>query len=147
LSGFVHVHPVQRCSFFYTPVLYIVKEKLNVKNFVILISLYKILGYIIFLLIFKKTGIIIALFGVRQPNNKTKIHLKFILIMEDITEVDIPKWITITQVAHMTGISAKTIARWEKIGRIRKAKRNWRGWRIYEKEDIMQIKNFLETVF
>jgi DNA-binding transcriptional MerR regulator len=67
--------------------------------------------------------------------------------MENMTAVDIPKWITITQVAQMTGLSAKTIARWEKIGRIRRAKRNWRGWRIYEKEDILQIKNFLESVF
>ena len=64
-----------------------------------------------------------------------------------MTAVHIPKWLTITQVAQMTGLSAKTIARWEKIGRIRKAKRNWRGWRIYEEEDIVQIKNFLETVF
>lgn len=64
-----------------------------------------------------------------------------------MTLVDTPKRITITKVAQMTGISAKTITRWEKIGKIPKAKRNWRGWRIYGKEDVLQIKVFLETVF
>jgi len=54
---------------------------------------------------------------------------------------------TITEVAEKLGISPKTLARWEKIGKIRKPKRNWRGWRVYEETDVEQIKEFLEAVF
>jgi DNA-binding transcriptional MerR regulator len=53
---------------------------------------------------------------------------------------------TITEVADMVGISPKTIVRWEKIGKIRKAKRDWRGWRVYSEEDLTDIKHFHETV-
>jgi DNA-binding transcriptional MerR regulator len=46
---------------------------------------------------------------------------------------------TITDVAKKVGVTPKTIMRWEKARKINKAKRNWRGWRIYEKEDIEEI--------
>lgn len=57
------------------------------------------------------------------------------------------KRLTITEVAEIIGVSAKTIARWEKLGKICKAKRDWRGWRVYHEEDLLQIKAFNETVF
>ena len=54
--------------------------------------------------------------------------------------------LTITEVAEMVGISPKTLARWEKSGKIRKPKRDWRGWRVYEKDDLVKLKEFKETV-
>ncbi len=53
---------------------------------------------------------------------------------------------TITKVAEIVGICPKTIVRWERIGKIQKAKRNWRGWRIYDSVDLDHIKKFYETV-
>ena len=57
------------------------------------------------------------------------------------------KRMTITDVADIIGISAKTIMRWEKLGKIRKPKRDWRGWRVYDEVDLVQIKNLHEAVF
>lgn len=54
---------------------------------------------------------------------------------------------TITEVADIVGISAKTIVRWEKVGKVKKAKRDWRGWRIYDESDLAHIKRFHETIF
>ncbi len=53
---------------------------------------------------------------------------------------------TITEVAQKVGISTKTIIRWEKMGKVRKAKRDWRGWRTYDPTDLDQIKRFRDTV-
>lgn len=55
--------------------------------------------------------------------------------------------LTITEVAEMLGVSPKTLARWEKVGKISKPKRDWRGWRVYTQHDIKQIKEFHEAVF
>ena len=55
--------------------------------------------------------------------------------------------LTITAVAKMIGISSKTLARWEKTGKIRKPKRDWRGWRVYEELDVDEIKKFHDTLF
>ena len=57
------------------------------------------------------------------------------------------KRMTITEVAGIVGISPKTILRWEKVGKVRKAKRDWRGWRIYDEEDVNDIRIFRETIF
>ena len=54
---------------------------------------------------------------------------------------------TITEVAEKLGVSSKTLARWEKVGKIRKPKRDFRGWRVYEESDVVQIKEFYEAVF
>lgn len=54
---------------------------------------------------------------------------------------------TITEVAEILGVSPKTLARWEKVGKIRKPKRDWRGWRVYDEGDVLQIKEFHETLF
>jgi excisionase family DNA binding protein len=55
--------------------------------------------------------------------------------------------ITITELARDLGVSAKTILRWEKAGKIRKARRDWRGWRVYAPEDINELKEFFEAVY
>ncbi len=54
---------------------------------------------------------------------------------------------TITEVAEKLGVSPKTVARWEKVGKIRKPKRDWRGWRVYDESDVSQIKEFHEAIF
>ncbi|MFA5101025.1 MAG: MerR family DNA-binding transcriptional regulator [Candidatus Omnitrophota bacterium] len=54
---------------------------------------------------------------------------------------------TITDVASRIGVTPKTIVRWEKAGKITASKRDWRGWRFYEKEDFKKIKNFKESIF
>jgi len=56
------------------------------------------------------------------------------------------KRMTITEVAQLVGISPKTIVRWEKVGKVKKAKRDWRGWRIYDEGDLYNIKQFRETI-
>lgn len=55
--------------------------------------------------------------------------------------------LTITDVAKAIGVSPKTIARWEKVGKVRRPKRDWRGWRVYDESDVSLIKEFHETVF
>lgn len=56
------------------------------------------------------------------------------------------KRLTITEVAELVGISPKTIVRWEKVGKVRKAKRDWRGWRVYSEDDLQDIKLFRESL-
>jgi len=54
--------------------------------------------------------------------------------------------LTITDVAEIVGVSAKTIARWEKMGKVRRPKRDWRGWRVYDDGDVSKIREFHETL-
>lgn len=56
------------------------------------------------------------------------------------------KRMTITEVAELVGISPKTIVRWEKVGKVKKARRDWRGWRVYDEGDLDNIKQFRETI-
>lgn len=53
---------------------------------------------------------------------------------------------TITEVAEIVGISAKTIVRWEKVGKVKKARRDWRGWRFYTDEDLVDLQRFRDTI-
>ena len=55
--------------------------------------------------------------------------------------------LTITEVAEQIGVTAKTLARWEKTGKIRRPKRDWRGWRVYSREDLNEIRKFHEALF
>lgn len=64
-----------------------------------------------------------------------------------MTSAEIKKRLTITEVAGIIGISAKTIMRWEKNGRIRKPKRDWRGWRVYDDQDVEIIRSFHDALF
>lgn len=54
---------------------------------------------------------------------------------------------TITEVAEKLGVTPKTITRWEKTGKVKKSKRDWRGWRVYEEPDLMHIKEFHESLY
>ena len=53
---------------------------------------------------------------------------------------------TITDIAERIGVTPKTIIRWEKSGKVNRAKRDWRGWRVYDKTDFKKLRNFKETV-
>lgn len=55
--------------------------------------------------------------------------------------------LTITDVAKKVGVTPKTLVRWEKAGRIRKPKRDWKGWRFYLEEDVSEIKRIINTVY
>ena len=54
---------------------------------------------------------------------------------------------TITDVAERIGVTPKTIVRWEKSGKIRHSKRDWRGWRVYDKDDFKKLKSFKDSIF
>ena len=49
---------------------------------------------------------------------------------------------TITEAAQQVGVSPKTLLRWEKAGKTPKPKRDWRGWRVYEQEDLVELRAF-----
>ncbi len=49
---------------------------------------------------------------------------------------------TITEVAEMLRISPRTIERWEETGKIKKAKRDQRGWRVYDQYDAEKLMAF-----
>ena len=53
---------------------------------------------------------------------------------------------TITDVADRIGVTSKTIIRWEKSRKVNYAKRDWRGWRVYDKNDLKKLKEFKETI-
>ena len=50
------------------------------------------------------------------------------------------------QVAQMLQITAKTLAVWEKNGRIPVPERDWRGWRLYDEAAVAAIRAALGTV-
>jgi len=53
---------------------------------------------------------------------------------------------TITDIAERIGVTTKTIVRWEKAGKIKRPKRDWRGWRVYDRGDFRLLKNFKDTI-
>jgi DNA-binding transcriptional MerR regulator len=55
--------------------------------------------------------------------------------------------LSITDVAATLGVTAKTITRWEKSGKIKRAKRDWRGWRVYSTDEVAEMKNLVEAVY
>ena len=55
--------------------------------------------------------------------------------------------LTISQIAKEVGVTTKTIVRWEKAGKIRKSKRDWKGWRIYVPEDLAELQRFVNSVY
>ena len=54
---------------------------------------------------------------------------------------------SITQVAQQLEVTPKTIVRWEKAGKVKRAKRDWRGWRFYTSEDLKNLRGFKEAIF
>lgn len=55
--------------------------------------------------------------------------------------------LTITDVAEKVGVTAKTLVRWEKSGKIKKPKRDWKGWRFYLEDDVADIQRFVGTAY
>lgn len=55
--------------------------------------------------------------------------------------------LTISEIAKMVGVTPKTIIRWEKSGKIKKPKRDWKGWRIFLEEDITHIQSLVSAVY
>jgi len=55
--------------------------------------------------------------------------------------------VTITEVARVLGVTTKTITRWEKAGKVKRAKRDWRGWRVYTETELQELKGFTEAVY
>ena len=53
---------------------------------------------------------------------------------------------TITDVAGRIKVTPKTIVRWEKSGKVNRPKRDWRGWRVYDKDDLRRLKDFKDTI-
>jgi len=54
---------------------------------------------------------------------------------------------TITEVAGKVGVTPKTIIRWEKAGKIKKPKRDWKGWRVYLEEDLERLQGIVSSVY
>ena len=54
---------------------------------------------------------------------------------------------TITQVAGIIGVVPRTILRWENTGKVNKAKRDWRGWRVYTEEDLEGLRKFHDSTY
>ena len=55
--------------------------------------------------------------------------------------------LSITEVAKELGVTTKTINRWEKAGKVKRAKRDWRGWRVYSHEELDERKGLVEAVY
>ncbi len=55
--------------------------------------------------------------------------------------------LTITEAAEMVGVTPKTIMRWESTGKVKRAKRDWRGWRFYDSDDIEELIEFHNIIF
>ena len=55
--------------------------------------------------------------------------------------------LTITQVAEMIGVVPRTIMRWEDSGKVNRAKRDWRGWRVYTEEDLEELRIFHDSFY
>ncbi len=54
--------------------------------------------------------------------------------------------LSITEVAERVGVTARTIRRWETAKKVKQAKRDWRGWRVYDHDDIEELIEFHDTV-
>lgn len=54
--------------------------------------------------------------------------------------------LTITEAASMLGISPRTIVRWENKGKVKKARRDWRGWRVYDENELDSLKHYHDII-
>ena len=54
---------------------------------------------------------------------------------------------TITEAADRIGVSTKTIIRWEKARRIARAKRDWRGWRVFTEQQVSEMIKLHEQLY
>jgi excisionase family DNA binding protein len=49
---------------------------------------------------------------------------------------------TTAQAAERAGLSKNTVLRWIADGLIHDVERDWRGWRVWSREDIGRLKSF-----
>ena len=61
--------------------------------------------------------------------------------------LQVKKRMTITEVAGLVGVSPKTIARWEKVGKVKKPKRDWKGWRFFDSDEAAEIERIVSRVY
>lgn len=54
--------------------------------------------------------------------------------------------LTITEVAERVGVTTRTIRRWETASKVKMAKRDWRGWRVYDHDAIEELIEFHDMV-
>jgi len=55
--------------------------------------------------------------------------------------------LTITEAAERVGVTPKTLIRWEKSGKIRNPKRDWRGWRVYSEDEIQRLEKKINQLY
>jgi len=65
----------------------------------------------------------------------------------ELAEAALDGRLSITQIAKELGVSTKTITRWEKAGKVKRAKRDWRGWRVYSPEDLDEMRSLVLAVY
>jgi len=54
---------------------------------------------------------------------------------------------TITEIADVIGVVPKTIIRWERSGKVKRPKRDWRGWRAYTEKDLEALRTFHDSLY
>lgn len=53
--------------------------------------------------------------------------------------------LTPSEICKKAGISKNTLIDWEKKDLIPKAKRDWRGWRVFSEKDLKEVIKFKNT--
>ncbi len=53
---------------------------------------------------------------------------------------------SIAEAAESVGVSRRTIMRWEAAGKVAKAKRDYRGWRVYDHDDVEELIAFHDKI-
>jgi DNA-binding transcriptional MerR regulator len=56
------------------------------------------------------------------------------------------KMMSITEAAESVGVSRRTLMRWEAAGKVAKAKRDYRGWRVYDHDAVEELIAFHDKV-
>ncbi len=56
------------------------------------------------------------------------------------------RMMSIIQAALRVGVNKRTIMRWETAGKVAKAKRDYKGWRVYGQDDVEELIAFHDKV-
>ncbi len=56
------------------------------------------------------------------------------------------KMMSIAEAAESVGVNRRTLMRWEASGKVAKAKRDYRGWRVYGQDDVEELIAFHDKV-
>ncbi len=56
------------------------------------------------------------------------------------------RMMSIIQAAMRVGVNKRTIMRWETAGKVAKAKRDYKGWRVYGQDDVEELIAFHDKV-